>query len=280
MTLRELANEVNALCFDDYAKLDTPLLFAARRALTAIYGELRITGKTKLLVSSNIPCSKVARFHHTGGGTEVLPLSGKAYVMTVSGQGCVTVIDGASSLTIDFDSDSKTIKGFLSKGGKAVFKGSTSFDVYNIITYSEVFGNDIRDIPTDDGPKTINLREKIKDFGGFTSPITDSSGSVIQGAVIEDGAITLPMDFSGAVNITYRRLPYMPSLTDPDAELDIPEEYSVLLPLLLAFYILLDDEYEKAEIYKAAYTENLNSIKKGAYSLSGVGYADVNGWGK
>lgn len=280
MTLRELSNEICALGFNNYAKLDTALVFAARRALTAIYGELRITSRAKLLVSSHTPSTKVARLHHKGGGAEALPLSGKAYAMTVSGQGCVTVYDGANSTEISFNSDSKLIRGFLKQGGRAVFSGETSFDVYNAVTFDEAFGYDVDSIPNGDGVTVIDVRDRVNNFGGFASPLFDESGLPIKNANLSDGAITLNSDFSGEVSFIYRRLPVMPTLTEPDSPIDIPAEYEALLPLLTASYVLLDEESEMAQIYKSAYTEAIESIKNNRYSLCGTGYADVNGWGK
>ncbi len=280
MTLRELSSEICALGFDSYTKPDVPLIFAVKRALTAIYGELRITSKTKLHVTARTPSSKVARLHHTGGGVETLPLSGKAYAMTASGSGCITVFDGANSSNIKFNSDAKLIKGFLKYGGKAVFSGDSSFDVYNIVTYDEAFGDDIASIPEGDAPIRINVRERVRDFLGFTSPALDADGKPIASAVLDDGTVTVPASYEGEINVKYRRLPDFPSLAELDAQIDIPREYEILLPLLTAFYVLLDEDKEKAEIYKSSYLEMLNCIKRGAYSLSNTGYADVNGWGR
>ena len=280
MTLRELSDEICALGFENYAKPDASLVFAARRALTAIYGELRITGATKLHVTAKLPSSKVARLHHKGGGVETLPLSGKAYAMTASGIGCITVFDGANSSNIKFNSDSKLIRGFLKYGGRAVFSGDSSFDVYNIVTFNEVFGENVASIPDGDSHIRINVRERVGNFLGFLSPALDSNGDIIKSAVLDGGTITLPAAYDGEINIEYRRLPELPSLSALDAQIDVPKEYEMLLPLLTAFYVLLDDDEEKAEIYKKSYLEMLTCIRKGTYSLAGSGYADVNGWGK
>ena len=154
------------------------------------------------------------------------------------------------------------------------------FDVYNAVTYSEILSSDVADIPDGNGLTEIDVRERIRDFGGFASLVTDSSGAPIRSAILSDGKITLPSDYSGEINLTYRRLPRLPTLTEPDAQIDVPREYEPLLPLLTAFYVLLDDEDEKAEIYKKAYTEALGCIKGAKYSASGLGYKDVNGWGR
>ena len=280
MTLRELSGEIFAMGFDAFARLDTSLLFAAKRALYEIYRELRITNTAKLYVTAKLPTSKVKRLHHKGGGAEALPLSGKAYAMTASGKGCITVFDGANSKKFLFDSDSKVIKGFLKYGGRAVFSGEASFDVYNIVTFDEIFGEDETSIPNGDKTVTIKARDVLHDFLCFISPPLDAEGKLIGAAVLEDGAITLPTSYDGDINIKYQRLPTPPSLSEPDAEIDIPREYEMLLPLLTAFYVLLDDNEELAETYKKTYLEMLKCFKKGTYSLSYGGYADVNGWGK
>ena len=280
MTLRELSSEICALGFDSYSKLDMTLVFAARRALTAIYGELRITEEAKLLIASHKPSTKVKRLRHKGGGAEALPLSGKAYAMTVSGRGQVTIHDGANKFEISFNSDSKLIRGFLTYGGQAIFSGSYGFDVYNLVTYDEVLGDEISSLPDGGELTKINVRERIHDFGGFASPITNEVGVQIDSATAKDGTITLPCDFSGEVSLAYKKLPGLPTLTDPDALIDIPAEYETLLPLLTAFYVLVDDDPEKAGLYKTAYREALDIIKKGARFGFQKEYADVNGWGR
>lgn len=280
MTLRELSNEICALGFNNYAKLDLPLKLAAKRALTSIYGEMEIMGAETFYITARLPSSKVARLHHTGGGVETLPLSGKAYAMTVSGCGSVTIYDGANSSTVKFSSKRKLIRGFLKYGGRVVFSGSSSFEVFNLVTFDEIFGDDIASIPDGTPYTKIQMRDAVPNFLGFAAPPTDGNGNVIQTATLHDGVITLPSTYSGEINIKYRRLPDFSSLSEPDEEIDIPNEYAILLPLLTAFYVLLDEDEEKAEIYKNSYLEMLECIKKNAYSLSNGGYADVNGWGK
>ena len=278
MTLRELSSEICALGFDDYLKLDASIVFAAKRALSAIYGELRITSRATLQVVATAPSRKVDKFHHNGGREETLPLSGKAYAMTVSGKGSVRIYDGANSKTVSFDSDSKLIKGFLHSAGKAVFHGDYSYNVYNIATYDEAFGDDLSAIPDGRDLAEICVRDRLSDFLAFSSPPLDSKGRPIGEVQLKDGIITLPACFEGDLNITYRRCPAFPSLSSPDEPIDIPREYETLLPLLSAFYILLDEDAEKAEIYKKAYLEMLDSIKKSQYSVTGTGYANVTGW--
>ena len=280
MTLKELSSEICSLGFDSYSKLDMTLVFAARRALTSIFSELHVTEEAKLFVASHKPTTKVKRLCHKGGGAEALPLSGKAYAMTVSGRGCVTITDGFDSFSINFNSDSKLIRGFLKQGGRAVFSGDYSYDVYNVVTYDDVFGPEVSSIPDGDGFIKIDARKTIENFGGFASAAHDEFGKVVKSAILTDGTIKLPDDFCGELNLRYKKTPSLPTLTSPDEEIDIPDEYAMLLPLLTAFYVLLDDEPEKAEIYKSAYSEARNCIKKGAYSLACAGYADVNGWGR
>jgi hypothetical protein len=200
--------------------------------------------------------------------------------MTVSGEGTVKIRDGAESMKIDFNSDSKLIRGFLRYGGQATFEGESSFDVYDIATYGELYGRDVDSIPDGGDEIRIDLREKLGDFLAFASVAETADGTAIKNAVLRDGVITLPVTFSGEVLLTYRRMPKMPNLSYPDAAIDIPREYESLLPLLTAFYILLDDDAEKAEIYERAYRETLASLKINGYAVSNNGYADVSGWGK
>ena len=52
----------------------------------------------------------------------------------------------------------------------------------------------------------------------------------------------------------------------------------MLVPLLAAFYLLLDDEPEKAALYREMYEKNLLTIKELCPDSLSVKYLNTNGW--
>ena len=280
MTLRELQNEICDLGFDEYSTPpDTALLFAARRALSAIYSELPITAKASIFISPKTPLTLVKSFHHEGGRVESLPLKGKTFTLTVSGKGSILIDDGQNTQTIAFDTERQVLNGFLNGDGYVSFEGKYSYDVYNIATYSESYSDEHRMIPNVESRITVNVRDHLSDFLSFASHVSDSDGNIIC-ATLQGEEIILPSDFCGEIKFTYRRLPKPPTLAEPDESLDIPKCYESLLPLLAAFYILLDDETEQAEIYLRMYREEVASLKKCSFASKNNGYADVTGWAR
>ena len=55
-------------------------------------------------------------------------------------------------------------------------------------------------------------------------------------------------------------------------------EYAHLLPLLAAFFILLDDEPEKAAIYREMFNDALTKAERVKTEMNTSRYLDTNGW--
>ena len=125
---------------------------------------------------------------------------------------------------------------------------------------------------------SVDMRELLTDFLAFAQDVTDRYGRTIKGARLGNGKITLPPDFYGEINVVYYRTMSVPSLTTPDAPIDIPDEYEPLLPLLTASYILLDTDTEKAEFYRSAYLKAAEELRGICHSRAVGNYANVDGW--
>lgn len=278
MTLRELTAEVAMLGFDPSIQMDEAMLFATRRGLSTLFCELNLTKSEKFFVTARLPLTKITKFYHKGGGAEALPLRGSVYSMRVSGEGQVSIYDGALLQKHTFNTPSKRISGFLKGEGEAVFEGKLSFVITDIVTYDECFESNTEDIPDGSGRIKYDLLKMYGDFFKFASFPTDEFGEKIKGAEICGGTLYIPDNYQGEVNITYSRAPFQPSLDLADEELDLPREYSPLLPLVVASYILLDDDDEKAEIYKAKFFELLRNMKYNVNQVWKEQYVDTNGW--
>ncbi len=278
MTLKELHGEICALGFDDFLELDARFLSSAKRALQGIYNAVNVRAKTKFFVKNSLPQSKISELYHTGGGTEVLPLGGAAYSMRLYGKGSFTLSSGSSSVRKSFDCNGDVFHGFIDGSASISFSGDLSYMVCDLVTFDEVFSNDVASIPDGSGYTVVDMNEIVADFLCFDSMPRDNDGRVIEYAALHDGRITFAPEFVGEAEISYRKRPILPSLDAKDSEIDLPTEYELLLPLLTASYLLLDDDADKATHYKEIYESELAEIKKLQRSLSIEEYVIADGW--
>ncbi len=279
MTLEELKSEMTDLVFDLELPADSLLISAANRALREIYIRRKITNTVRLYTRGLQPSFYREAIHCTGGTEITLPLDGVAFSMRVCGYGNYAVYDGSllNVYSIDTGIESNVVKHFISEGGKIVLWADTSFDVYDFSVYSEVYSTKKEDIPDGGNRVTIDMRSIYPDFSSFTTPAQDSSGNPIKGCLLADGKIELDSDYSGEIILTYRRLPTKIG-TSVSEEIDIPAEYSHLLPLLATSYILLDADPSIASHYRERYEDLLSRMERNTYEQISTKYVDVNGW--
>ena len=126
--------------------------------------------------------------------------------------------------------------------------------------------------------KGLDIRALTGDFLAFHSLPTDRHGKIIRYAQLLDGTLYLPSDYRGEIYLVYRRLPRRIHLEDMNTELDIPEEYTHLLPLLAAYYVWLDYEPELSGEYLSRYREMLGRRKELTLERWDARYIDTNGW--
>ena len=207
-------------------------------------------------------------------------LSGKAFSVRLYGNGTLTVKSSFGSQTKRFSSEGDYLKEFIGEDATLTLSGPISYVLCDLVCFDEIFSEDEKDIPNGDGTMVIDARERLPDFLAFDALPSDMEGRRIEGVILSDGKIIVKPGFTGEMKIFYRKLPIVPTLEAKDAEIDIPAVYASLLPLLTAFYFLLDDESEKAEIYRELYEKNLIAIKSGekAKKIDTAEYEVADGW--
>lgn len=278
MTLKELHREVSALGFDDFLAFDARFHSAACRALQSIYNAVEVTARTKFFVRSSLPSSRISLLYHKGGGSEVLPLVGKAFSMRLYGKGIFRLTDSKTSIQQRFDCNGDTLRYFINGDATLMLGGDLSYTVCDIVTFDEVFSEDTESIPDGSGYTTVDIRRKVADFLAFVSMPKDKNGRLIESAVLHDGKITFGGDFIGEAELSYRKGAILPSLDAPDAEIDLAAGYKLLLSLLTASYLLLDDDSDKAMYYKSIYEAELDRIKKLQKGPVDYKYTISDGW--
>ena len=278
MTLKELHSEICALGFDNHLPLDQRLLSSVCRSLEIIYSSKKITESTKFFVRSCLPKTKLNEMHHNGGGVETLPLSGKAYSMRLYGEGAILIGNSKKEIIHEFNCNGDYFKGFIDGDESISFYGGLSYTVCNLVTFDEIYSPDPEDIPDGDERTVIDLRKLLPDFLAFDSMPTGSDCELVTDVMLYDGKISFDAKFSGEVSLVYRKRALTPSLDTPDARIDIPDEYAHLLPFMAAFFILLDDEPEKAAIYREMFQEAITKTERVKTEMNTSCYLDTNGW--
>ena len=198
--------------------------------------------------------------------------------MRLYGKGNVIINGHGGEVRKSFDCSGDVYRGFIDGDSTLNLVGPLSFDVCNIVTFDELFSESAEDIPSGDGFTVIDLRKALPDFLSLEYMPTDASGKTVDGAVIYDGKIRLPDSFGGEISIVYRKRPIPPSLDAPTAEIDVPAEYEPLLPIYCASYLLLEDEPERAELYRKEYEKMLGVINESFINSLDEKYVDTNGW--
>ncbi len=100
------------------------------------------------------------------------------------------------------------------------------------------------------------------------------------GYVLSGGTdLYLKRELVGEYRLVCRLRPLIPDETnDPDTPLSLDEDLAVILPLLTAHYLLLDDDMEKANHYLALYREQYTLLATAETVRAPVRWRSVNNW--
>lgn len=278
MTLKELVREVSALGFDGSIAVDNLLITSLNRSLWQIYSERSVTGRITLSVTGSTPLTRLPRLEHKMGESLALSLIGRAYSFYVSGMGEFTVRDGANVKKREFSGTRVRFSGFLDNEGSITFGGEYAYSVTDLVTYGEVRSPYADDIPDGSAEVYISLRDAVPDFLSFIGRPTDHNGDELEDVRLEDGYIIVKSSYSGQINLTYRRSPLPVTEEDGENEIDIPKEYSMLLSPLVASYVYLDSDPEKAQYYREVYRAMSESERTYGGTRSTAKYIITDGW--
>lgn len=278
MTLTNLLEEVYALGFEDSSELDETFLITANRALMHIFSEKCEEKLGKMIATGIDTLSYTSSYIHRPGTDVSFSLPGVAYSFRVSGKGSYKIKDKDGERTESFDTVMGQRRGFISDGASITFLGDYSYTVIGLASFPYTSGNEVSNIPIFSKEKEYKISEAIPDFLAFTKMPTDEEGYEISGSRICGDTLYLPSDFKGEVNILYKRRPKALTIDYPDEQIDIPKSAENLLSLLVAAYLWLDDDPDKAQYYMQLYRDEMVRLKR--YIPSGIGgsYQDVTGW--
>lgn len=277
MTLNDLKEEVASLGFETELENSEGFTFALKRALRSLYAEYDVIGNERFYIERKNPSFHVERLEISSLNTEI-ELSGLCYSFTTVGTGSYTIRTAATSKTKSFNRDGEVHRGFI-EGGHCVISFCTNYSatVYDLAVFEKSYGPALSDVPVYSQLTEYDLKEKIPKISSLLCPPKDDSGNIIAGISVSGTKLFIPRGFSGAVNVRYKRAaPDLPTLQS--SEIDMPSECEHLLALLVAFYVWLDDDPEKANIYMSLFREGLMALKHYKRDSFDAGYSDVLGW--
>lgn len=174
----------------------------------------------------------------------------------------------------------ESIKGII----RITFSGEFAYNVRNVAFYENLYSNDDVDIPAYGVAKRYNISILCKDFLAFCCPpLSDGEGNYILDSdysIENKDTILLSHSLRGSFNIKYERK--VKSIDDlgeyiDAVVIDLDDELSALLPLLVAAYIWADDEPAKAEFYLGLYREQEYTIRSRVTNINPILYKG-NGW--
>ena len=304
MTVADLYRSVAQLGFEDSLEYEDGFVFAANRALLEV-NSLRPTTsfcfinhrpmKNKLLKPTFDPvlkedeltfeCADVKAYYFEcdGTGTAYIELYDKA---TRSWQ-------KIGMRSISSDGEYKPYKGFIQKDGAFVsgtvrlrFTGAYLYSVKSVAMYEHLYSKAEDDIPAYEAFTKYDVSKMVSDFLSFKNPpieVDDGYRHLNQGYQVEDNRILLlPYDDAGHYKVIYNRRP-KPIKNDGGFSedltvIDLDEELCALLPILIAAYIWMDDEPEKAQYYLSLYQSRAAYMLSYFKNPSPVNMRSVNGW--
>ena len=304
MTVSELYRSVSQLGFEDALEYEDGFVFAANRALLEVNALRPRTSscfinhrplKNELLKHSFEPIEKTGELIFEAADV-------KSYYFECDGVGAayLELFDGAtcSWQKIDMRSLSsageyKPYKGFIKRDGVFVsgrirlhFTGDYLYSVKSLAFYRNIFSKNESDIPAFEAFTKYDVSKLVADFMSLRNPpieVDEGYRHLNQGYQVEDGRIILlPFDSAGHYKVIYNRRPRPiendGALSDDLTVIDLDEELCALLPILIAAYIWMDDEPEKAQYYLSLYQSRVAYMLSSVKNLSPVVIRSANGW--
>lgn len=302
MRVKDLYSEVARLGFETLLEDSTGFCHALNRALMQI-ASIRPEIRSVTVVHEplcNLLDVKAENADKKSGGTELTYTASSgavAYSFECDGVGSCSIYALYSGVwepkggPITLKSTHglyKTYRGVIEcKDASAVrlcFHGDYTYFVKNPALWDEIFSGNGNDVPAFSAFVKYDIANMVGDFLGFEAPPIKSKNGfeyLGNGYRIESGRVlVLPYEARGSYDVQYKHKPTPIDSKSPatdETEIDLDDECASLLPLLVAAYIWLEDEPEKASYYMDLYRERATEIRAYKRNFSPAEYV-TNGW--
>lgn len=301
MTVAQLYRSVAQLGFEDSLEYEEGFILAANRAL--------------LQVCRLVPCERTYYLNHRPlenllSGVGFSPIfktddlifeaqGARSYYFEVCGYGLALIEALSESGDWEqigeelFETESFTAhRGHIKRDGVAVdgkvrlrFTGEYAYTVRHIAMYAYVLHPSEDRIPPFSPVTKYDMGELTDDCLSLVSLcVRDGEAKrLYSDYYVESGrVICLSASAPGAYEVTYIHKPTEISSDDlakeNDTPIDLDEDLCAILPLLVAAYIWVDDEPEKAQYYLTLYRDRAAEVASQAYPTAPVSIVSVDGW--
>ena len=306
MRVQELYDQVAGLGFEKSLEDDDWFYQAANRALLQVNYLRPAIGS---YVINHEPMKNLV----DGGFSPVLKTQdiiyeatgAKAYYFQANGIGTVyieSLSDDGKTWTIVGQEELQATRrfvpyfGFISDGGKAPnfisgkvrlrFTGQFLYSVKCVAMYEHIYSADKKDIPAYESYTRYDISTLTDDFLSLSEPpiVEDEEYKKLSEDYDVEGGrvILLPYSSTGCFKVLYNRRPQelvrKNTAQEDESVLDLDEELCSLLPVLIASYIWLEDEPDRAQYYNNLYQQRAAEILAKERNFSPVRISSCNNW--
>ncbi len=167
---------------------------------------------------------------------------------------------------------------------RLTFYGDYVFSIRNVALYDVLYSSDETKIPAYEPYTAYDISSLCSDFASLAAnPIELEDYKYYNKSFrVEDGRIILlPHKWKGTCRVRYNKstveIPYRVDPRLDDIVIDIDPDLSMLLPLLTASYVWIDDDPDKAQYYLERYQEQAQMILASRKNYNPITY-ETNGW--
>ena len=276
MTYNELKAAVASLGFERSVGDEDGFFRATERALVTIFTDLGEISVTRIYLTAPRLTSLYKEIRHRGGGRESFTLCGRVFSFRPHGNGSYTLSDGNTATRVTFKAADGVVKAIFNGSAEITFEGEYDYTVTSLAAFDDIPDPTALTVSEYSERRTVDLTDYIGDLDRVAdTPVCVSGNMKGLELSVRGSLMYLPFSLYGEVEIEYYRLPHPPHAKD--APLDIPSGAAHLLSLLVAAFIWLDDDAEKAQYYMALYRDGLAAYKHRQLSQRDKKY-HTNGW--
>ena len=167
------------------------------------------------------------------------------------------------------------------------FESDYRLSLRNVALYDVLYSALASDVPAFSEYITYDMQSLVPDFKSFLSPpfLIDEQYKILdKGFYIEAKTkLFLPYSWTGTYRIEYNVKPELITVFSEDVikstdRINLDDDLCALLPLLVASYVWLDDEPEKAQYYETQYQIQSAEIISRERNRTPVEFKSVYGW--
>ena len=287
MTYAELKKRVLHLGllegFDD-ACLEASFSDAATRALREVALLLPRESRATIAHYPLRPIQDTVSFTHRTADISVSGNGVAAFCFYISGgRGEVVVSTKTSTQTVSISGAVRTLVRYTVSElfGKDTADVTLTFrGGYYRITEVSFFDAVEDDMSPPSNGTSYDMKVLVRDFNRFVSrPIIDGE-PLTEDYFISGSVLTFTDNVpDGDYTVLYEHLPEEVNMADPDTAIDIDPAAELLVPLLCAYYVWMDDQPEKASQFYQRYAEQAAVLRNDTRRVrSNIKYRSTNGW--